>query len=109
MATDNSFYLVSSDLRRVPVADHLMHGYEDKWEFYKAIRRLVDRWKGRVGECVDERHGFLLLRFHDTPGGKPDEEWLPRYILLPAAVPEYMHEEPPDETAEVLDRAFGFD
>ncbi len=104
------FFLVASNLDRAPLRDHLLHGYESRWDFYRALRRLVSRWKGRVGECIDERHGFLLLRFHDTPGGKPDVSWLPLYLLEPAEKPPYMQEHvPKDETMEELDRAFGFD
>ena len=111
MTDERKFYRVASDLRNAPVNDHLMHGYESKWVFYKALRSLVCKWQGRVGECIGERHGFLRLRFHDTPGGKPDEEWLPEYLLSPAAVPEYMSElsESSNSTEAELDRIFGFD
>ena len=105
------YYLVTGDMRRMPLADHLAHGYEDKWDFYDAVRRLVNRWKGRVGECINERHGFLRLRFNDTPGGKADEDWLPTYMLDPVrgrgSGPD--EKSPSDEVPDELDRAFGFD
>ena len=113
MASDMTigrFYLVVSNLDRAPLADHLLHGYESRWDFYRALRRLLSRWKGRIGECVDERHGFLLLRFHDTPGGKPDEEWLPLYLLEPVEKPQYIQERVKrNDILEELDEAFGFD
>ena len=110
MAEEKLFFIVSSSLDGAPVRDHLLHGFESRRDFEAALRNLVSRWHGRVGECIDERHGFLLLRFHDTPGGKPDEEWLPRYLLQPADVPEYMMEaDNPDDVTRELDEAFGFD
>lgn len=105
------FFLVASDLRNAPISDHLEHGYEDKYDFADALRTITRPFGGRVGECIDERHGFLRLRFHDTPGGKPDEKWVPRYLLTEATRPDYMDalEEEPDEIERELDRAFGFD
>ena len=76
------------------------------------MRLLVARWRDRIGEAIDERHEFLLLRFHDTPGGVPDEAWLPRLVLKSVPVPDYMLEEESsssDSINEELDKAFGFD
>lgn len=112
MTTGPSFYRVISDLQAAPVNDHLFHGYESRQDFVQALRRLIDRWKGRVGEAVEERHDFLLLRFHDTPGGMPDEEWLPKYLLEQVPPPEYMRCLVTDSSEELrreLDLAFGFD
>lgn len=103
------YYTVASDILRAPLQDYLMHGYETRLDFRAAVRRLIDLWKGRTGECIDERNGFRLLRFHDTPGGMPDEEWLPGYLLDPSEVPEYMVPEPVDEIERELDEAFGFE
>ena len=108
MEKESSFYVVADNIDGAPLRDYLAHGFEDRQFFRDALRRIVDRWKGRVGECMDERNGFRLLRFHDTPGGKPDEEWLPVYLLSPAAEPEYLHGDPDDDDPE-LDEAFGFD
>lgn len=109
MTDIGTFFTVGSDPMSAPLRDHLLHGYEERRDFYMAVRRLVDRWKGRTGECIGERSGCLLLRFHDTPGGKPDEQWLPRYLLSPA--PDVKLEEPdgPSPLEEELARAFGFD
>ena len=108
--TDKTFYQVLSTLDRAPLRDYLLHGYETRRDFEQALRRLVSRWQGRTGERIDERHGFLLLRFHDTPGGKPDEEWLPLYLLEPVAMPEYMMaQDSSEEDAGELDRIYGFD
>ena len=110
--TERTFYAVTDDLNRAPLRDYMMHGYETRSKFETALRELAQRWHGRVGECVDERNGFLRLRFHDTPGGLPDEAWLPRYLLLPTAMPDYLAERENsvhDETEEELDRIFGFD
>lgn len=107
--TAPTFYTLSAEIPRHVLRDHLMHGYESRRDFEEALRSLIRRWQGRVGECVGERHGFLLLRFHDTPGGKPDEEWIPRYLLVPAEKPEYLPEETDDNTKdEEINKAFGF-
>ena len=95
-----------------PLRDYLLHGYEERIDFYRAVRRLTERWHDRVGERIGERHGFLLLRFHDTPGGKPDEEWLPLYLLTEVSDPGYPPPSEPSSSEELtaeLDRAYGFD
>lgn len=109
MAKDSDFFLVNSDIEQAPLRDYLQHGYETKQDFRCALRQLVDRWRGRVGERIDERHGFFLLRFHDTPGGKPDEAWLPRYLLQSVAPPDNGNMEGMDEQEQELDKVFGFD
>lgn len=105
----SNFYQVKSNIGDAPVRDYLIHGWESRREFEQALQRLVDRWSGRVGECVGERHDFFLLRFYDTPGGKPDEAWLPTYLLMQVEPPAGTCDSPPDEQAEELDRVFGFD
>lgn len=105
---DKTFYRVLSMLDRAPLRDYLLNGYMTRREFERALRQLLSRWKGRVGECIGNRHDFLLLRFHDTPGGKPDEAWLPRYLLEPVE-----HTEQPsdssDKDTEELNAIYGFD
>jgi hypothetical protein len=106
------YYTVVSTLRNAPLHDHLQHGYEYEDDFRKALRAIISRWKGRVGECVDEHNGFLSLRFYDTPGGKPDEARLPSYLLQETAITPYSarrKERQPDPLEEELDKAFGFD
>lgn len=108
MADIGTFFIVTSDPMSAPLRDHLQHGYEERRDFYLAVRKIVDRWKDRTGECVAERNGCLLLRFHDTPGGLPDEQWIPRYLLRPV---ETRHTEDPDGPSPMddeLSRAFGF-
>ena len=105
----SGFFLVGTTMDGLPVGDHLDHGYEERRDFALALRRLIDHWGGRVGERVGERNKFLLLRFHDTPGGRPDEAWLPLYMLKPVEKPDYLREDEPDEMEEELNRAFGFD
>ena len=112
MKTNREYYRVVSDLSKAPVNDYLMNGYESRWDFHRALSRLVNRWHDRVGEAVDEKHGFLFLRFHDTPGGLPDEEWLPRYLLESVPAPDYMQQNSTDSSEEIkneLDKAFEFD
>ena len=104
-----SYYRVLPDLRNAPVNQYLMHGFETKHDYLSALKKLVERWKDRVGEVVGERNDFLLLRFHDTPGGKPDEAWLPIYLLEKSEPPAYLHSEKPDPTDRKLNDAFGFD
>lgn len=96
------FYRVSGDKKRVPLYDYFRHGYESLREFSEAIDTLISRWRNREGECIEKRlfHGsntnaiddsltILRLRFHDTPGCRPDEAWLPRYLTDPIPIPEY--------------------
>lgn len=110
MEITGDFYRVVTDLSEAPISDYLMHGYTSKWDFYHALFDLACRWENRIGECVEERHDFRRLRFHDTLGGRPDEEWFPKYILRPAPVPEYLRPPTPEELLEEeLDRAFGFE
>lgn len=110
MTDERQFFRVTSDLWHTKLPPHLEQGFETERDFWHALRQLVGRWGGRVGECIDSRHGHLLLRFHDTPGGRPDEAWLPDYLLTAAPMPEYLrHPEEPDETERELDAAFGFD
>lgn len=110
MKRERTFYVVTDDLSRAPLRDHMFNGYESRRGFEKALRELARRWHGRVGESVGERNGFLRLRFHDTPGGLPDEAWIPRYLLLKADMPGHLVETVErDETEEELDRIFGFD
>ena len=106
---EGRYYKVVSNLTNAPVRDYLLHGYETRRDFCDALDRIVRRWRGRVGERIDERHGFYLLRFHDTPGGKPDEEWLPSYLLTEEEdyVLPYDTDERDDYEKE-LDEIFGF-
>lgn len=107
------YYQVTSSISAAPLAEHLLHGYETRRSFREALSELVDRWHGRIGECIDERHGFLLLRFHDTPGGSPDEAWLPSYLLRPVAEPDHQDAGTSDAESDALtkelDSIFGFD
>lgn len=106
---DNAlFYEVTGTPDTAPLRDHLEHGYESRRDFRTAVRDLLALWKGRVGEGVDERHGFRKLRFHDTPGGCPDEAWIPLYLLKEVPRPAYTYTEEVDETEKALDEAFGF-
>lgn len=107
---ERKFYRVSNDPDDAPLRDYLEHGFESYRDFLNAVRRIVDLWHYRVGESVDERNGFRRLRFHDTPGGKPDEAWIPVYLLTETEIPGYMCEQTPiDEIEEDIDKAFGFD
>ena len=106
----SGYFLVDKDLGRAPLNRHSEHGYEERSDFREALRRLVGLWGGRTGERIGDRNGFLHLRFHDTPGGRPDEAWLPLYLLRPCPMPEYMNPtSPPHPFIEELDSAFGFD
>lgn len=104
-------YTVITTLRNAPLRDHLQHGYEFEDDFRHALRTLINRWRNRTGECIEERSGFLRLRFHDTPGGRPDEEWLPLYLLQEVTTPPYATETAADshDDDHELDQAFGFD
>ena len=66
-------------------------------------------WKGRVGECIGERHEFRRLRFHDTPGGRPDEAWIPDYLMRATEMPEWIRKalEPVDPIEREIEEALG--
>ena len=69
------------------IPNHHDYGYEDKYEFFKAVRQLVRKYGGRVGECIDTRHAFLLLVFTDTPNGRPVQAWLPAFMCKQTVPP----------------------
>jgi hypothetical protein len=103
----SNYYKMVNSLYDITVPDHLEYGYEFRRDFRHALWMLIDRWRGRTGECIGEKNGFRLLRFHDTPGGKPDEAWLPCCLLESADPPPA--DEHADEQAEEIMRAFGID
>ena len=105
----SGFFRVCTSLDGLPVADYLHHGYETRNDFRDALRRLIDRWGGRIGERTDEHNKFLLLRFPDTPGGVQDEAWLPLYMLTPCEPSPYARKLESDPMEQELDEAFGFD
>lgn len=108
--SERCFYRVLPDLRKAPTADYFLHGYETEHDFHLALRRLCDLWHGRIGEAMEERNGFTRLAFHDTPGGRPDQAWLPDYLLEPSAVPDYLIDTDLKDPMETeLNEAFGFD
>ena len=112
MADERKFFKIITpmELYHMRLPSHLEYGYELKEDFEAALRSLVNRWHGRVGEQIDERNGFRRLRFHDTPGGRPDEEWLPELLLQSSPRPDWLRDpDPVDEIEEEIDRAFGFD
>ena len=102
LVTQGPFYGVSGDVNRAPLRDYCKHGYESQREFRAAVCELIRRWKWREGECIEKRmfHGIdgvsvynsltlLRLRFHDTPGCRPDEAWIPLYLADPVPTPPY--------------------
>ena len=102
LVTQGPFYWVSGDVNRAPLRDYCKHGYESQREFRAAVCELIRRWKWREGECIEKRmfHGIdgvsidnsltlLRLRFHDTPGCRPDEAWIPLYLADPVPTPPY--------------------
>lgn len=117
------FYRVSGDMSRVPEGDYADHGYETRSDFREAVRALMRYWRGREGEAVEERwfhgkegeaidhrHRQLRIRFHDTPGGLPDEAWLPLYLLDPIPIPDYArwHDPTPEELQDMeIKKALG--
>lgn len=105
----SGYFRVATTLDDAPLRDYLDNGYETRNDFSNALLRLLDRWAGRTGERIGERSKFLHLRFHDTPGGKPDEAWLPIYLLSSVPMPDNLRTYPKDAMEEELDRAFGFE
>ena len=105
----SGYFRVCTSLDGLPIDDYLHNGYENRADFRDALRRLLDRWGGRIGQRKDEHNKFLLLSFPDTPGGKPDEAWLPLYMLTPCAPSPYAATKERDPLERELDEAFGFD
>lgn len=105
----SGFFRVCSTLDGLPIDDYLYHGYEQRSDFRDALLRLLDYWGGRIGERKDERNKFLLLSFPDTPGGMPDQAWLPLYMLTPCEPSPYARKPERDPIEQELDEAFGFD
>lgn len=106
------YYKVISNLYTIRMPNPLEYGYEYQSDFRRALWRIIDLWKGRVGECIDERNSFFRLRFYDTPGGRFDESWIPCCILVEEEHPQYTAPEPeeePDEFIKELDEIMGFD
>lgn len=104
----SGFFRVCTSLEGLPIDDYLRHGYENRSDFRDALRRLIECWGGRIGEQKDERNKFLLLSFPDTPGGRPDQAWLPLYMLTPCPPSPYANKPQRDPMEKELDRAFGF-
>jgi len=92
------FYRITSHPNIPP---HHEYGYEDKYEFFKAIRKLAEKYGNRIGECIDTRHAFLMLNFADMPG-RPAKAWLPAFMCEPAPPPTTQ-----DEDNDPLDGVFG--
>ena len=105
----SGYFQIAKTIDGLPLDNYLYHGYETRGDFTAALRRLLERWGGRIGRYAGGRNGFLLLRFPDTPGGVPDEAWMPIYMLTPCAVPPFAATTKPDPDEEELDRAFRFD
>lgn len=108
---DRKYYRVITNLYDTKIPDPLEYGYEYASDFRHALWQLIDVWKKRAGEAIDERNGFRLLRFHDTPGGRPDEAWIPCCLMVEEENPEYTAPEPQevDELTAEIDSIFGFD
>ena len=104
----SGYFRVARTLEGLPLDDYLYHGYEEREDFAIALQRLLDRWAGRIGRQTGERNKFLLLSFPDTPGGKPDEAWLPLYMLTPCDEPSFVRARRKDPYEQELDEAFGF-
>lgn len=104
------FFRVAETIDGAPLADHTVHGYEDRNDFRDALRAIVNRWGGRIGERRQERNGFLQLHFADMPGKVTEDVWIPLYLLTPCPKPDYLIlPSPPDPIEQELDRVFGFD
>ena len=105
----SGFFRVMTDVDGAPLSDYLRHGYETRSDFRDALVKITAWWGGRTGEFVGSRYDHLRLKFHDTPGGRPDEAWIPLYLLEPVPLPDYMRQEETDPFDEELDRILGFD
>lgn len=106
----SGFFHVAETIDGAPLADHTAYGYEDRSDFRDALRAIVNRWGGRIGERRQERNGFLQLHFADMPGKVTEDVWLPLYLLTPCPMPDYLiPPPPPDPIEQELDRVFGFD
>lgn len=105
----SGFFRVATGLDDLSLADYVEHGYESLYDYRTALLRILDKWGGRTGEIADSRHDHLQLKFLDTPGGRPDRAWLPRFLLTPTEKPDYVETDERSSGEKELDRIFGFD
>ena len=109
---ERKFFRVIPHTWYLKLPDPQMNGYENETLFRQAVDKLVNLWGKRTGEAISERNGFYYIRFHDTPGGRFDEAWLPKYILEPVPAPEYVatiEENVVDDVTQQMNEAYGFD
>jgi hypothetical protein len=102
----SGFFLVAKNLDHAPLNDYVAHGYEEKEYFRDALRRIIDRYGGRVGEYCGDRYDHLQLKFRDWQ--RSEHAWLPLFLLTPCPMPDYLkEEEEKDPFEEELNRIFG--
>ena len=103
----SGFFLVAINLDGAPLNDYVAHGYEEKADFRDALRRIVDRYGGRVGEYCGNHYDHLQLKFRDWQ--RSEHAWIPIYLLSPCPMPDYLKEEEKDPIEEELDKIFWSD
>jgi hypothetical protein len=110
MSERQTIFVVESDPGYWPTEDHLEQGYENECDYRAALLRIYNKWRGRTGECVGTRNGFVQLRFLDTPGTKQDKAWLPTFLLSETEAGTHPSSTTGDETPMERDvnSAFGF-
>lgn len=109
MADERKYYRVTTDLYHLKLPSPMDYGYESESDFREAVNKLARFWYDRMGYSVDDRNGFLRIRFTDTPGGMPDEAWMPKFLLIPIPPPPAEEKEEEDEMIRELDDILGFD
>ena len=102
------FYKVKDVIRKIP-RDFHSFGYEDEHSFSKALHALHSKWAGLLGECINERNGFLCLRFRNIYR-KYEDAWIPAFMLDRKPNPSgEIQDRERKALEEVLNSAFGFD
>ena len=112
MDDGTKYYSVITDMWHLKLPDPLENGYESMEDFRRSIRRLSDFWKGRVGVIIAERNNFVRLQFVDTPGGRFDEAWIPKYLIKEVPIPDFIRDYVPEEIdpiEEEINHIYGFD
>ncbi len=94
------FYRVLAKLRAIP--SHHEYGYENPYDFLRAIRNIEERYGGLVGECVETRHAFYRLRIYDPLVWPKECVWIPKFMCEGAEAPPAQ-----EKDDDPLDGVFG--
>lgn len=96
---EKTYYRVMEVPRNIP--PHYEYGYEDWYDFRKSLYQLEANYAGEIGECIGQRHAFLLLSISKDGADKTENVWIPKF-LCQKAVPKLDNESLPDPYDELF-------